>query len=429
MPNDWSRLLSSDAPSTPRAGAAEPRAARLLEVDAVREARAHLYENDGRTLDEQAALAAVPAPPFGEIERGLLMTSLMAESGFELLGTDDVGNVLARVPGSGEWEPGSAVARPLVVSAHLDTVFPAGTDTRVSRDGDLLRAPGISDDARGLAALLALGRALRHAAPRVRAPLLLVATVGEEGSGDLRGVRHLFSPRGALSGGCLGFLSLDGAGVRRIVNAGLGSLRYRATVHGPGGHSWVDYGTPNPIHALTRALDNLTRVPLPSAPATTLSIGRWGGGTSVNAIPTEAWVEFEVRSEAEVELSRMDLEIRSILDRVVSPSGRMRRSVLTLDLEVLGRRPAGTTSEHHPLVQAAVAATSAVGASAELGLSSTDANYPMSLGVPAITLGAGGEAGQAHTPDEWYRNVDGPAGIFRALLTVLLADEVLTPRT
>ncbi|MBT8337072.1 MAG: M20/M25/M40 family metallo-hydrolase [Gemmatimonadetes bacterium] len=428
MPHDWSRLIPSDAPSTPKAGAADPRATRILEHESVARARAHLYETDGRTLDEQAALAAVPAPPFGEAERGRFMAELMADSGLDVLSTDGVGNVVAHLPGSGEWAPESGGAQPLVVSAHLDTVFPAGTDTTVSREGEWLRGPGISDDARGLAALLALARALREAGPRVRAPLLFVATVGEEGAGDLRGVRHLFSPEGLLSGGCLGFLSLDGAGLRRIVNAGLGSLRYRATVRGPGGHSWVDYGTPNPIHALTRALDDLTRVPLPRTPATTLSIGRWGGGTSVNAIPTEAWVEFEVRSEAEVELSRMDLEIRSILDRVISPSGRSRRRVLSLDLAILGRRPAGVTSERHPLVQAAVAATSAVGATADLGLSSTDANFPMSLGIPAITIGAGGDAGQAHTPDEWYRNVDGPAGIFRALLTVLLADEALAPR-
>jgi acetylornithine deacetylase/succinyl-diaminopimelate desuccinylase-like protein len=399
-----------------------------LEHPSVVSARRYLDEHDAQTLDEQAALTAVPAPPFGEAERGRLMADLMRASGLEVAGVDAVGNVVSHLPHSPDWAPGPHAPRPLVVSAHLDTVFPAGTDTTVARDGDLMRAPGISDDARGLAALLAVGRALRESAVPLRAPLLLVATVGEEGAGDLRGVRHLFSPEGWLSGGCLGFVSLDGAGLRRIVNAGLGSLRYRATVHGPGGHSWVDYGTPNPIHALTRALDNLTRVPLPRTPATTLSIGRWGGGTSVNAIPTEAWVEFEVRSEAEVELSRMDLEIRSILDRVVTPAGVTRGPKLSLELEVLGRRPAGTTSEHHPLVQAAVAATSSLGAQPELGLSSTDANLPMSLGIPAITIGAGGDAGQAHTREEWYRNIDGPRGIFRALLTVALADEALAPR-
>lgn len=416
--------------SAASAGGTDSRAARLLEDGAVLRGLRLLRETDDRTLDEQTALATVPAPPFGESERGRLMARLMEDSGLDVLATDPVGNVVSRLPASGDWTPDRPGDPPLVVSAHLDTVFPAGTDTRVRRTGDLLRGPGISDDARGLAALLALGRALGGAGLSTRAPLLLVATVGEEGAGDLRGVRHLFSPEGLLADGCLGFISLDGAGLRRIVNGGLGSLRYRATVRGPGGHSWVDYGTPNPIHALTRALDNLTRVPLPRTPVTTLSIGRWGGGTSVNAIPTEAWVEFEVRSEAEVELSRMDLEIRSILDRVVAvPGPDGPNPVLSLEIETLGRRPAGGTSPHHPLVQAAVAATEALGAAPELGVSSTDANLPMSLGVPAITLGAGGDAGQAHTPDEWYRNVDGPEGVFRALLTVLLADEALAPTT
>lgn len=349
------------------------------------------------------------------------MQRLMEEAGLEQLSCDAVGNVVGWFPGSRPWSAGSSHP-PLVVSAHLDTVFPPGMPIEVVREGNLLRGPGIADDARGLASLLALVRAAQSARIDFDAPLLVVATVGEEGTGDLRGVRHLFSERGALRSGCAAFLSLDGAGIRRIVNVGLGSLRYRATVRGPGGHSWVDYGTPNPIHALARALDNLTRVPLPAVPTTTLSIGRWGGGTSVNAIPTEAWVEFEVRSEAEVELSRMDLEIRSILDRIVVRDLHDRGAGLELTLDRLGRRPAGGTAPHHPVVEAALAATRALGVDPELALSSTDANLPMSLGVPAITLGAGGNAGQAHTPDEWYRNEKGPDGIARALLTLLLLD-------
>ena len=420
MPSELSRPLAA-MPARAADDELDALASRFLAEAAVQRARAHLVETDARTLDEQVALTRIPAPPFAEAARGRLMAALMEVSDLDLLATDEVGNVIARVPGSGPWSLDDRGEAPLVVAAHLDTVFPEGTVTEVVRDGDRLRAPGISDDARGLAGVLALARALSAGGLRLRAPLLVVATVGEEGAGDLRGVRHLFSPEGARAHGCRAFVSLDGAGMRRIVNTGLGSLRYRATIRGPGGHSWVDYGTPNPIHALSRALDELTRVPLPDSPVTTFSVGRWGGGTSVNAIPTEAWVEFEVRSEAEVELSRMDLEIRSILDRVTTsiPQGRS----LELQLDRLGRRPAGGTSPDHPLVRAVAAATEALGAVAELGISSTDANLPMSIGV---TLGAGGDAGQAHTPDEWYHNVRGPEGIFRALLTLLLADEALS---
>lgn len=405
--------------------ALDGRAVQLLASPPLQRAREHLDVHDEATLADQMELVAIPAPPFGEGARGEEMARRMDRAGLELLGTDREGNVVARFPGSGPWGP-AAGALPLVVSAHLDTVFPDGSEIRVTRSGDRLQGPGISDDGRGLAALLALARAAGAAGVTFRAPLVVVATVGEEGAGDLRGVRHLFSADGALARGARAFLSLDGAGLRRIVTTGLGSLRYRVTVRGPGGHSWVDYGTPNPIHALARALDNLTRVPLSDTPATTLSIGRWGGGTSVNAIPTDAWVEFEVRSEAEVELSRMDLEIRSILDRIPepTPNGAVAEG-LRLEIETLGRRPAGGTSPHHPLVQAALAATSALSSDPELGTASTDANLPMSLGIPALTLGAGGEAGSAHTPSEWYRNVRGPDGILRALLTLLLADEGL----
>lgn len=419
MPADFPPLVESSV-IPPTLSALDAKALRLLQDASFVRARDHLEATDERTLDDQVGLTSIPAPPFHETERGRLMGRLMGEAGLERIDSDAVGNVVGWFPGSAAWTPG--VSTPLVVSAHLDTVFPPGMPIEVVREGDVLRGPGIADDARGLTALLALARALRAGEVEFASPLLIVATVGEEGAGDLRGVRHLFSPQGVLRDGCAAFLSLDGAGVRRIVNVGLGSLRYRATVRGPGGHSWVDYGTPNPIHALARALDNLTRVPLPTTPTTTLSIGRWGGGTSVNAIPTEAWVEFEVRSEAEVELSRMDLEIRSILDRIVVRDGYDRGAGLELTLDRLGRRPAGGTVAHHPVVESALAATRALGVEPELTISSTDANLPMSLGIPAITLGAGGDAGQAHTPDEWYRNVNGPDGIARALLTLLLLD-------
>lgn len=388
------------------------RARRWLADPRYRRARGHLEATDARTLAEQAGLAAIPAPSFAEAERGRSMAELMRDSGIETGEPDAVGNVVGWFRGSAPWSSAEGGPPPIVISAHLDTVFSAETPIAVQRKGDLLRAPGIADDARGLAALLALARAARAGGLRFETPLLVVATVGEEGAGDLHGVRHLFSDGGLLPDGCAAFLSLDGAGIGRIVTRGVGSLRYRAILRGPGGHSWIDHGTPNPMHALARAIEALLRIPLSRVPRTTFSVGRWGGGTSVNSIPTEAWAEFEVRSEGEVELSRMDLEIRSVLDRVP----------LALELERLGRRPAGHTAPDHPVVESALAATRTLGVTPVLDTSSTDANLPMSLGIPAITLGAGGRAGQLHTPDEWFRNVQGPDGIARALLTLLLLD-------
>lgn len=414
-PPPFSPPRTEAAPSSWRA-----RAEAYARDGAFRRARRALERTDARTLDDQAALAVIPAPSFEEAERGRAMAARMAEAGLEVFAPDAVGNIVGWFPASGAWRREAPVALPLVVSAHLDTVFAAATPIRLHREGDTLRAPGITDDARGLAALLALSRAARAGGLTFRAPLLVVATVGEEGAGNLRGVRHLFSAEGAFRHGVRAFISLDGAGIRRIIHCGVGSLRYRAILRGPGGHSWADYGTPNPLHVLAAAVDGLLRISRPTTPRTTLSVGRWGGGTSINAIPTEGWVEFEVRSEDEAELARMDLEVRRVLDRVIRPSDAPHP--LRLEVEGLGDRPAGRTPADHPLVEAALAATRALGHDATLDASSTDANLPMSLGLPAITVGAGGHAGQVHTPDEWYRNVEGPDGIARALLTLLLID-------
>lgn len=396
----------------------DARARALLARDDVARTVARLRDDDARTLNEQCELTAIAAPPFGEGPRAARMAELMTAAGLDDVTTDAEGNVVARLgPGAGP---------PLVVAAHLDTVFPAGTDVTVRRQGDRLLGPGISDDGRGLAALLALSRALTDEKVALAGRLLVVATVGEEGVGDLRGVRHLFSPEGAVGAGCRGFVSLDGAGNRRIVNVGLGSKRHRARVTGPGGHSWVDWRfVANPIHALGRAVAALADLPLPEHPATTLTVGRWSGGTSVNAIPREAWLEVEIRSEHASTLADMEASALDILRAAVDAEDPRRQGGLKLGLEALGDRPAGSTAADTLLVRSAAAATRALGYAPELAVSSTDANLPMSLGIPAITLGAGGEAGAAHTPDEWYRNRGGPEGLVRALLTLLLADLLL----
>jgi tripeptide aminopeptidase len=379
----------------------------------------HLRETDERTLAEQSELTAIPAPPFQEEIRGRRMAELMAESGLEAIGTDGAGNVTS-------WycePPTPGDAAPVVLAAHLDTVFPEGTVVTVRQEGDRLRAPGIGDDGRGLAGILAVARALRAGDVRLRHPLLVVATVGEEGPGNLRGVRHLFGPNGAARGAAA-FISLDGAGSRRIVSRAVGSRRLRVVVEGPGGHSWADFGLANPIHALTTAASRWVELDRPGG--TTLSVGRIAGGTSVNSIPEEAWLEMEIRSENEAALELLEPRVSAILDGAVSDENARRAAgspELTLIVTVLGTRPGGATAPDDPLVRAAVEATTALGYEPILVSSSTDANAPMSLGVPAITLGGGGEMGGAHTLDEWYRNADGATGLARALLTLVKWDE------
>lgn len=377
-----------------------------------------LREGDSATLDTQVELTEIPAPPFGEEKRAERVAVLFAEAGLDAVEIDDTGNV------SG-WRPGTSAGPPLVVTAHLDTVFPAETDVTVSREGSLLRGPGISDDGRGLAALVALARVLGASPLRTRIPIRFVATVGEEGLGDLRGVKGLFGvgahgTPSAPDAVASAFISLDGAGLERIVSQGLGSRRFRITVRGQGGHSWVDWGMANPAHALVALGSRLSALELPSDPKTTLTIARLGGGKSINAIPQACWLEIDCRSAQGDILENLVARVREAVEGEASASDD-----LDYEVETIGDRPGGATDELHPLVQAAMAATRMVGEEPQLALSSTDANVPMACGVPAITVGCGGEAGKAHTTDEWYRNTKGPDGIVRALYVILAVAGVL----
>jgi len=383
---------------------------------AVASALALLQERDSETLRDMVDLTEIPAPPFGEERRGAAMAERLSALGLVEVRRDEVGNVLARIPGPAEGPP-------LILSAHLDTVFPDGTDVSVRQDGDRLVAPGIADNGRGLAGILAIARCLRATGLTTRTPLLFAATVGEEGIGDLRGVKHLFRSGSALRAAA-GFISIDGTGCRRIVHRGLGSRRLRAKIHGPGGHSWADWGRGNPIHALGLALASIARHMPPRDPRTTLSAGRIGGGTSVNAIPAEAWVELDLRSETRAALNTLERRVREMLKSAVGDANRERHQgsqPLRLEVELIGDRPSGRVPADAALIVAASAATSWIGQTPELVTSSTDANVPMSVGVPAITIGAGGESGGTHTTGEWYRNEQGPLGLARALLTVLAA--------
>jgi acetylornithine deacetylase/succinyl-diaminopimelate desuccinylase-like protein len=379
----------------------------------------YLRNIDPWILGIQKELTAIPSPPFGEGPRGERMAELFRAVGLNNVRADAVGNVLADLS---EASHGSG---PMMISAHLDTVFPPGTEVEPREENGVIRAPGIADDGRGLAALLGLGKALSELSLHPSLPLVFVATVGEEGMGDLRGVRHLFSQEGEGAHAC-GFISLDGVGLEQLITQGVGSTRLRIRLRGPGGHSWTDWGTPNPIHLLARILAGMENLPLPPSPRTTATAALWGGGKSINAIPQEAWVDVDLRSEGARELASLEEALLDRCRKVLEdpapgpppPAGEAPRLIV----EELGRRPPGRTPSDTPLVEAAAAATRALGVTPVITSSSTDANLPMSLGIPALTMGAGGMAGGIHTLDEWYSNQKGPEGILRALLTLLELD-------
>ena len=307
----------------------------------------------------------------------------------------------------------------IVVSAHLDTVFSKETNFNVVRRDSKLLAPGIADDGCGLAALIALAQTI-HAIP-IEGSILFVGTVGEEGEGNLRGVRHLFT-KGRWAKHIDAFLSFDGPGLDRITNRALGSRRYRVEVTGPGGHSWGDFGLPNPVHAIGRAISRLGGYPAPKEPRTTFNVGRVEGGSSVNSIPSHAVMEVDLRSAAEAELQRLDAFFRRAMRDAVDEESAKRRAgdpLLKLKLDLIGERPTGETPAQSPLVELAVEATRLLGVEPRLDQPSTDSNLPISLGIPAITLGAGGTSGCSHSLDEWYDPRGRDLGLKRGLLVIL----------
>ncbi|HXF94750.1 MAG TPA: M20/M25/M40 family metallo-hydrolase [Gemmatimonadales bacterium] len=391
---------------------------RLLAHDRVRAARRHLERGDQRTLATQVELSAIPAPTGAEGARAARIGELFREAELHDVAVDEVGNVRAWLPGGSHRSDGS---EPVVLSAHLDTVFGPEVDVRVNRRGRRLLGPGIGDNARGLAALVGVARALVEARVAVGRPVLFAATVGEEGAGDLRGMRYLLN--GRLAGARPhAVIALDGAGMERIVHRALGSRRYRASFRGPGGHSWAAFGVANPANAVGRAAALLADLPAAAAPRTTCAVVGLGGGTGLNSIPQEAWLDLDLRSEDQEALARLDETVRLGLSRALDDENRRRTPgtpPLGLDLRSVGDRPSGVTPRTHPLVQAALAATRALGKDGELACASTDANVPIALGIPAVALGAGGRSGDAHLPTEWYENVEGPLGLIRAMLVVL----------
>jgi tripeptide aminopeptidase len=385
--------------------------AELLRDARIARAFDFIDSSQARFTAELIRLCEIPAPPFKERERGHYIAARFAELGLADTHIDSAGNVIGFYRGESE-EP------LLALSAHIDTVFPEGTDVRVRRVGSRLCAPGIADDAAGLAALIGLIQILNSAEIRLRGSIAFVATVGEEGEGDLRGARHLFS-EGRLAGHVSAFVSFDGTTVEFITHQALGSRRYRVTFKGPGGHSWGDFGVVNPVHALGRVVARLADYRAPQEPRTTYNIGRVEGGESVNVIPRSASMDVDLRSVSDLELSRLEEFLLASVDRATRDENAARGAFvnkLQAELTMIGNRPSGETPRESPLVRMAIEASRAMGVTPILNRASTDSNIPISLGIPAITIGAGGVSGDSHRLSEWYDPVGREIGYKRALL-------------
>jgi tripeptide aminopeptidase len=406
MPN---RSTSENAVLSP-----QQEVARLAEMRAVHGAFLYLHNQEMEFRRWQLELAAVPAPPFGESARSAWLEQRFQNLGLHGVYTDDLGNVF------GQLLPES-VPPMLAVSAHIDTVFPADTPLVFHEEGNRLFGPGISDNASGVVALLAMAAALRHSEVRPAGNVVFIGNVGEEGEGNLRGMRHIFADD-RWSASIRRLLVIDGAGTDTYVNQALGSKRFEITFRGPGGHSWSDFGTPNPILFLCRALTRFGETAVPDHPRTTFNIGVIRGGTSVNSIPEAASARVDLRSASRDELEKLEARLRSAV------SGAHRESLLqfraagkgiSVDIESIGDRPAAQLSESARILQVIRAVDAHLGIHSLPRLASTDANIPLSLGREAITIGAGGDGGGAHTLREWFDCSHRDLGLKRILLALL----------
>ncbi|KTE21303.1 peptidase M20 [Sphingopyxis sp. H050] len=383
---------------SPLQAAPAPKPQAVLESKAYRAAAKILDRDHDRMVAEIITLTEIPAPPFKEAARAAAYRDMLKEAGLADVEIDAEGNAIGVYRGTGP-AGGSAV----MIAAHLDTVFPEGTPVKVRREGTRLHAPGIGDDTRGLAVLLAYARAMKESGVKVKQDIIFVGNVGEEGPGDLRGVRHLLT-KGKYKDRVKAFFSMDGLDPSRLVTGGVGSKRYRITWKGPGGHSFSAFGLVNPMTAMSQAVVDLYKIQVPAQPRTTYAASVTGGGTSVNSIPNEAYMEFDMRSESPAELAKLEQAFLGVVRKSVE-SENTARSVkegpITADIKLIGDRPAGETAATQPIVQNAQAIIRANGLKPISSFSSTDSNLPMSLGIPAVTIGSGGEGGRAHALDEW----------------------------
>jgi acetylornithine deacetylase/succinyl-diaminopimelate desuccinylase-like protein len=365
-------------------------------------------KNAGWVTEQQIHLTEIPAPEFNEALRGEALKKLFEESGLKTR-TDRAGNVIGERPGS---DANSVV----LIVAHLDTVFPAGTDVSVKRTGDRIEAPGISDNGAGLAAIVGLGRALYESRIRTTKSIVLAGDVGEEGEGNLRGIRALVDSYGSRLSAVI---AVDGASTDHITTQAIASRRFDVEVTGPGGHSWSDFGSPNPITALSRGIVRFSSVRVPESPRSSYNFGVIEGGTSINSIPSKAFVKIDLRSEEETELDRLESALRDAMQAGVKEEVSATRSAsesLKLDIRSLGTRPAGKLPDNSPLLEIIRDVDSYLGNTSHLEHSSTDANVPLSLNIPAISLGGGGRGGGSHTLGEWYTPTGRELGLRRIFL-------------
>jgi len=393
--------------------------ARLAASAEMRSAFAWLRAQEAQFAHWQLEMARVAAPPFAEAARAAWLTQKFRELGLDDVHNDDEGNVFGTHPGFAK----SYVS----LSAHMDTVFPTGTPLNIRQQGSRLYGPGVSDNGAGLTAMLAIVALLRSVRIRHALPFVFIGNVGEEGEGDLRGMRHIFAtPRWRDS--IIASLVLDGAGSDTIVAEALGSRRFEVIVRGPGGHSWSDFGTPNPILVLARAIHSFTQTPVPTSPKTTFNVGVIRGGTSVNSIPESASMRVDIRSTSMAEMERLEAALRIALDRAIDDESRVTeaRAVsqrrpfgLSYEVVVIGNRPAGELDPNARLLQVIRAVDTQLGNAAQIQRASTDANIPLSLGREAIAIGGGGSGGGAHTLQEWFDCNGRELGLKRILLTML----------
>jgi acetylornithine deacetylase/succinyl-diaminopimelate desuccinylase-like protein len=368
--------------------------------------------DDDRALAEQKRITEIPAPPYKESVRAAYYVKRFQELGFKDASIDTEGNVIGLRKGSGGGPK-------LVVSAHLDTVFPEGTDVTVKEKDGVILAPGIGDDSRGLAALLSLIQAMNANDIKTVGDVLFVGTVGEEELGNLRGVKALFRDHADIDG----FISIDGLGITRIVNQATGSHRYEMIFKGPGGHSFQEFGLPSAIHAMGRAIAKISELQTPTEPKTTFTVGTVVGGTSVNAIAAEARMAVDMRSDSTEELLKLEARLLDLVKQAVAEENtRWKSDKISVEIKLIGDRPAGIVAMDSPIVQATQRAVAAVTRAPRVSFagSSTDSNWAMSRGIPAVTIGGGGEGGNWHSRNEWYKPVDAYFGPQNALLTILV---------
>lgn len=382
----------------------------LMENNRVKEGLAFLEADNEFTAKEQTAITEIPAPTFQEEVRGEDYKERLEALGIQNITVDEVGNVFGVRPGTGKGPK-------LVVCAHLDTVFPEGTHVTAKIKDGIIYAPGIGDDGRGLASVLTLIRSLNHANIQTEGDILFGANVGEEGLGDLRGMKALFKNRNDIDG----FISIEPGSPERTTYLGVGSKRYSVTFKGPGGHSYGAFGTPSPIHALTRAGAMIADLEVPDDPKTTFNIGLISGGTSVNTIAESANMVIDLRSSSQEQLLSLEDTVLTILKKAADDENkRWNTDLIKVETKLVGDRPAGTQSVESMAVQASLAATKGLGLEPILApAGSTDSNVPINLGIPAVTLGGGGETGGTHTLDEWFDPKDAYYGVQKILLTIL----------